>query len=67
MCTALEEVKKEGITEGRKEGREEGRKEGRVLTYFEFGVSLEEIAKKTGITVKEVEKVLEENGVLNPV
>ncbi len=34
MCTALEELKKEGITEGRKEGREEGRKEGRVLTYF---------------------------------
>lgn len=67
MCTALEELKKEGITEGRKEGREEGRKEGRVLTYFEFGVSLEEIAKKTGITVKEVEKVLKENGVLNPV
>ena len=59
MCTALDELKNEGITEGRREGR--------ILTYFEFGVSLEEIAEKTGITVKEVEKVLKENGVLNPV
>ena len=60
MCTALEELKKEG----RIEGRIEGRTEGRILAYFELGVSLEEIAKKTKLTVKEVEKVLEENGML---
>lgn len=53
MCTALEDLKKEG------------RIEGRILTYFEFGVSPEEIAKKVKLTVKEVENVLEENEKLN--
>ena len=58
MCMALEELKKEFEIKGEIKGR--------ILTYYEFGVSLEEIAKKTGITVNEAEKILEENGVLNP-
>ena len=65
MCTALEELKKESEIRGENKGRIEGRTEGRILAYFELGVSLEEIAKKTKLTVKEVEKILEENGELN--
>lgn len=61
MCTALEELKKESEIRGENKGRIEGR----ILAYFELGVSLEEIAKKTKLTVKEVEKILEENGELN--
>ena len=61
MCTALEELKKEGRTEGITEGIIKGR----ILAYFELGVSPEEIARKTKLTVKEVEKILEENGELN--
>lgn len=77
MCTALEEMKKEsekrgeirgekrGEIRGEKRGEKRGEIKGRILTYFEFGVSPEDIAKKMNFTVQEVEKVLEENGVLH--
>ncbi len=61
MCTALEEMKKES----EKRGEIRGEIKGRILTYFEVGVSPEKIAKKMNFTVKEVEKVLKENGVLH--
>lgn len=67
MCTALEELKKEFEIKGEIRGEIKGEIKGRILTYFEFGLSPEETAKKMGITVNEVEKVLEENGKLNRV
>ena len=33
---------------------------GRILTRFEDGMSMDEIAKKSGITVEAVKKILEE-------
>lgn len=66
MCTALEDLKKEGKIEGKEEGRIEGRIEGKILARFEDGMSPKEIAQKMGLTEKEVERVLEEGGVLDP-
>lgn len=62
MCTALEELKKESEIRGEKRGEKKGEIRGRILIYFEFGVAPEEIARKMQLTVKEVEKILEENG-----
>ncbi len=66
MCTALEELQNESRLEGRQEGRLEGRQEGRLLTvriYREAkgnpDYSKEQIAKKVGCTVQEVEDTLE--------
>ena len=49
MCTALEELKREGIQEGRREGRQEGRREGlekgikgTINTSRRFNISIEE-------------------------
>ena len=56
MCTALEELKREG--------RQEGLQEGKILARYEDGMRPEEIAHKMGITVKQVEEVLKENDML---
>ena len=59
MCTALEELERKGM--------EKGMKTGKILSRYEDGMSPEEIARKMGLTVKQVEKILEENGMLTTV
>ena len=65
MCRALEELKQEGIAEGIEQGIEKGMEKGlergKILARFEDGMSPEEIAHKMGLTVKQVEQVLEEH------
>lgn len=69
MCRALEELKQEGIAEGIEQGieqgiekgMEKGLERGKILARFEDGMSPEEIAHKMGLTVKQVEQVLEEH------
>ena len=57
------EARKEGMKEGRKEGMKEGRKEGRNEREREIIFSLlnymkpEEIAKKTGISLKKINRI----------
>lgn len=52
MCRALEELEREGI------------QKGKILARYEDGMPPEEIEKKMGLSVKQVEKILEENKVL---
>ena len=52
MCTALEELKKEGI--------QEGIQKGRVLAYADAGLSMESIMQKTSLTREQIQKILEE-------
>ena len=59
MCTALEELERKGM--------EKGMKTGKILARYEDGMSPEEITRKMGLTVKQVEKILEENGMLTTV
>lgn len=59
MCTALEELERKGM--------EKGMKTGKILARYEDGMSPEEIARKMGLTVEQVEKILEENGMLTTV
>lgn len=58
MCRALEELKQEGIAEGIEQGIEKGMdkglERGKILARFEDGMSLEEIAHKMDLTVKQV-------------
>ena len=55
-----EEGREEGIKRGRKEGRQEGRQEGEyqaklatAQNLLEMGLSIEQIAKATGLTESE--------------
>lgn len=52
MCKALEELKLEGM--------EKGIEKGKIVARYEDGMTPEEIAHKMGLTVKQVEQVLEE-------
>lgn len=69
MCRALEELKQEGIAEGieqgiekgLKKGMEKGLERGKILARFEDGMLPEKIAHRMGLTVKQVEQVLEEH------
>ncbi len=54
VCKALEDLYDDGVAEGIVIGREEGR----ILTYFEFGLSPEDIAIKVGKSVEFVNEVL---------
>lgn len=56
MCKALEELKLEGVAEGMEKGIEKGK----IVARYEDGMTPEEIAHKMGLTVKQVEQVLEE-------
>lgn len=56
MCKALEELKLEGVAEGMEKGIEKGK----IVARYEDGMTSEEIAHKMGLTVKQVEQVLEE-------
>ena len=56
-----EEGIKEGMKEGRKEGIKEGIKEGReeiILTLYKSGMNTQEIAEKTKIDIKQIEKII---------
>jgi hypothetical protein len=60
----LEGAKQEGLAEGRAEGRLEGRLEGEknkaseiALQLKSMGLSIEDVAKATGLTVDEVKKL----------
>ena len=61
------EGKKDGLEEGIKEGIKEGIVNGKILARYEDGMKPEEIAGKMGLSVKQVEKILEENNVLEMV
>jgi len=59
-----EEGREEGLKEGRKKGREEGREEGRkegiksvVTNMKSAGMSMEQIASLTGMTIEAIEKL----------
>lgn len=60
MCKALEELKLEGVAEGMEKGIEKGK----IVARYEDGMTPEEIACKMGLTVKQVEQVLEECKIL---
>ena len=57
MCTALEELKREGV----REGISEGMLQGKIIGRYEDGMSPEEIARKMGLTVQQIEEVLAKN------
>ena len=61
MCTALEELKREGVREGIREGIREGMLQGKIIGRYEDGMSPEEIARKMGLTVQQIEEVLAKN------
>lgn len=61
MCTALEELKREGVREGIREGIREGMLQGKIIGRYEDGMSPEEIARKMGLTVQQIEEVLVKN------
>ena len=63
MCTALEELERKGM----EMGIEKGMITGKILVRYEDGMPPEEIARKMGLTVEQVEKILEENGMLTTV
>ena len=47
MCTALEELKREGVREGMLQGK--------IIGRYEDSMSPEEIARKMGLTVQQIE------------
>lgn len=63
MCTALEELKKEGIEQGIERGIGQGIEKGKILARYEDGMSPEEIACRMGLPLKKVEEVLAESNV----
>ena len=52
--------KAEGIAEGKLEGKIEGKLEGKITARFEDGMSIEQIAEKTKVSVDLVISVLKE-------
>ncbi len=59
-CQAIEDMK----AEARDEGRIEGIIEGRIIAFYDMGMSIDEIAEKTEMTVDFVTNTLKENGAL---
>lgn len=53
MCTALRQLRQDGISQGVVQGK--------ILAYAELGVSKEEIATKLNISLDRVERILNEN------
>lgn len=60
MCQAIEDMK----ADARVEGKKEGKIEGGIIAYYDMGVSIDEIAKKSEMTVDFVTNTLKENGML---
>ena len=63
MCEVIDKAMNEGKIEGRIEGRNEEKIVGAVLTLNEEGYTIEEIAKHKNISMKEVERILNEDKV----
>jgi CRP-like cAMP-binding protein len=53
---------KSSISAALKRGEQEGIKKGSIITLQQIGYSAEKIASTLGTTIKEVNKVLEEQG-----
>ena len=59
MCQAVKEMKEVSRQEGREEGRVEGECKGAIRVYYqELNYSAEQIARKLGMDVENVEKVI---------
>ena len=43
---------------GYRQGQQEGELRGKILTYSEFGLSVEDISKKLSLSVDKVEEIL---------
>lgn len=67
MCTALEELKREGIEQGIEQGIErgigQGIEKGKILARYEDGMTPEEIARRMGLPLQKVKDVLAESEV----
>ena len=72
MCTVLDEIEERGIEKGIEKGIERGIEKGKELgeingkvsARYEDGMSIEEIAERSHITVEEVKVILKEKGML---
>lgn len=60
----LEQGMEKGLEQGLERGIRKGLEEGKILARYEDGMASEEIARKMGLTVKQVEDVLIKNNVL---
>lgn len=58
VCKALQDLYDDGVADGKELGREEGREEGKILTYFEFGLTPEEISAKVSRDIEYVNQIL---------
>lgn len=61
MCTALEELKREGIERGIEQGIRQGIEKGKILARYEDGMTPEEIARRMDLPLQKVKDVLAEN------
>ncbi len=55
-----QEILEEGIEKGRQEGRQEGIVESKIIiakNLLSLGISLEQVATATGLSLEEVEKL----------
>ena len=60
MCTALENLRRQGVEEGIKEGKREGIKEGKLeiaKVLITRGLTIDSIADITGLTIEEIEQL----------
>ena len=60
MCTALENLRKQGVEEGIEKGIEKGKKEGKLeiaKVLITRGQTIDSIADITGLTIEEIEKL----------
>ena len=65
MCATLEKIMAPELDarelRGELRGELKGELKGKVLAYAEMGISLEEIAKKVPLSVKEIEAIIARN------
>ncbi|WP_026494657.1 Rpn family recombination-promoting nuclease/putative transposase [Butyrivibrio sp. WCD3002] len=64
MCTVLDEVEERGIEKGIEKGKELGEITGKVSARFEDGMPIEEIAKKSNVSIEIVKDILKEKGMI---
>ena len=50
--------------EGLQQGREQGFESGKVIARFEDGMSIEEIAEKTKVSIETVKSILTKEGLI---
>ncbi len=64
MCEALRELMKDEIAADVEKAVEKAERDTRIKTRFEDGMSIEQIAEKSNVSINVVNKVLEESGML---